>query len=299
MSADLVRKPGKKCGLWIGRVLALICLILILPGSGAAQEETRLQRAKRYYQAGEYGESIVELEGALVRSSRYNQEELATIHLYLGLAWLGMDRPERARKAFAESIRLDTKIKVDPTLRSPEVEEVFERARWVVEEEHSRIAEEEGPEGVPLGRAIVVPRGETGKTRWGGIWRSTVLPGWGQIYGGRKIRGYTFMVTEIAILTAAINATIERGRAYDDYQDARETASIGQVNALHDDYNSLRRTAETLSFAAAGVWAFNIIESLLNDPGVLREGDRAAGEWRVGGVSAHPDGWSVRICRSF
>jgi tetratricopeptide (TPR) repeat protein len=279
-----------------GWVLAYLALFLAVPAPAGAQEPSRLERAKLYYQAEQYGKTIIELEAALVHSSNYSQEELATLYLYLGLAYLNMGRPERARQSFAESLRMDQELEVDPTLRSPEVAEVFERARWVVEEEAARWQEDD-EEKVPLGQAIETPSGPTGKTRWGGIWRSTLLPGWGQIYGERTLRGYAFMGVELASLVTALYASRERDRAYDAYEEARATSTPDRINALYDDYKSQERTRNTLLVVAGGIWALNILESMLNDPSIARE-DRVMRDWQLGAAPKR-DGWSVQVRHSF
>ncbi len=278
-----------------GCLLGCLLLAAIVPGACA---QTRLDRAKEFYEAGEHGKVITELEAALVHPAHYTPDELASIHLYLGLAYLAFDRKDRAHEAFAESLRLDTELQVDPTLRSPEVEEVFERARWVVEEE---AAEETGDKfiRVPLGQVIETPEGPTGKTRWGGVWRSCLVPGWGQIYGNRKKRGYAFLAGEVAALGGALYATVKRDRAYDDSQAAWAEARYDEFDPLYDDYRSWRRSRNTLLAVAGGIWAFNILESFLNDPSRARRHDLAARDWRLGGLAIEPDGWAVRVTRTW
>lgn len=285
---------------WAGLVGAVL-LFSIVPGGLLAQEEaTSLERARQAYAAGEYGKVITGLEGALVHSSAYNEEDLATIHLYLGLAYLAFDRADRAHAQFLEAFRLDPDLEVDAEFRSPEAEELLQRARWVVEEE--RADSESGTETpeVKIGQAIDIPAGPTGKTRWGGVWRSTLIPGWGQHYGDRRIRGYALLACEIAALGGALFATKERNDAFDSYRAAREEDGgvTPPVAHLRDEYHSWDDTRRTLLIVAGGVWVVNILESLLNDPSVPRE-ERAMGDWRFGGVQIAPDRWEVRLSRGF
>jgi tetratricopeptide (TPR) repeat protein len=286
----------------LGGCLLGVLFLAAIASAACSQDETpsRLERAKKFYMAEEYGKAITELEGALVHPSQYTQDELAAIYLYLGLAYLAFDRRDRAHEAFAESLRLDTHLQVDPTLRSPEVEEVFERARWVVEEENAVEAREETPR-VPLGQAIEFPEGPTGKTRWSGVWRSCVFPGWGQIYGNRKKRGYAFLLGEAGALGGALYATVRRDHAYDDYQAAWDEGA-GEVERfvpLYDDYQSWRRTRNTLLATAGGIWVFNVLESLLNDPSKARPQLQATRNWQLGGLTVEPDGWAVRLVRAW
>jgi len=291
----LLIPPRRVCLVFL---LGLV-LLLGIATRACSQEATpsRLERAKQFYQAGDHAKVITELEAALVRPSHYTPDELASIYLYLGLAYLAFDRKDRAHEAFAESLRLDPELQVDPILRSPEVEAIFERARWEVEEEHELEAGEEAPL-VPLGQPIEALPRPTGKSRHGGVWRSFLVPGWGQIYGDRKKRGYAFLAGEIAVLGGAFYATVQRERAYDDYREAVAENQFGKFDILYDDYRSWRRTRNTLLAVAGGIWVFNILESFLNDPSAPRP-RQAMGDWRWEGVEVASDGWTVRVGRRF
>jgi len=282
----------------LGGTLGVLLFLSFIPLAAWSQEETAsLERAKGFYREGEYGRAITELEAALVRSTGHPPEELAAMHLYLGLAYLGFGRTERAHSEFLEALRLDPDLEATPDVRSPQVEEALARARWTVEEETGELSPGEGEPGAPLGQAIEPPRVPTGKTRWGGVWRSSLLPGWGQHYGGRPVRGYAFMAGELASLGATLVATRERDRAYDEYESAT-SHDAENVDDLYADYDSWRKTRRTFLIVAGGFWALNVLESLLNDPGVPRE-DRAMGEWRVGRVPIGDGGWRVSLCRVF
>lgn len=222
------------------------------------------------------------------------------MHLYLGLAYLSFGRSDRAHREFVAGIRLDLGLEVDPAHRSPEVQEAFQRARWVVEEERARAAREGALPEAPLGQAIEISEIPTGKTRWGGLWRSCLLPGWGQYYGGRMTRGHAFLGSEVVSLGGAVFATIKRDRAHDDYQVAKEAvgSSVQDADRLYDDYDSWRNTRRTLLVVAGGIWVLNVLESVLNDPATPNE-ERAMEAWRVGGVAVEPGGWRVALTRAF
>lgn len=283
------------------RVLLPILTTLVLvwgasaPGAGEEPRPEPVERAKAAYQAREYGRAITELEAALVHASAYSDGELAEIHLYLGLCYLAYGRAERAGSAFEEALRLDPGLEIDPAERTPEVEEAFQRARWESEEERIARTEEIYE---PLGEAIEIPDARTDRTRWGGVWRSCLVPGWGQIYGGRTLRGYAFLAGEVLSLLGAAYATLERDDARDAYEDVRDTSDFGRAGDLLSDYDSWKKTRRTLLIVAGGLWALNILESVLNDPSVAPE-MRAMDDWRFGGVAVRPDGWTAYVRHRF
>ncbi len=114
-------------------------------------------------------------------------------------------------------------------------------------------------------------------TFWGAAGRSLLFPGWGQIYRGRKKRGYGFMGTAAA-LTAVWFVTDRSYRsAYDKYQNTRlddlmldqRTADVGASDQFSENFKRAESRASRANLALgvlAVVWLSGILDHLVVGP---------------------------------
>ncbi len=122
-----------------------------------------------------------------------------------------------------------------------------------------------------------VVAGAKAKTRFGAVIRSTVLPGWGQLYSGRKLTGWTFLGGELVLGALAFISYSTYQTAYDDatnfhqqYESATDPAQIQnfkvQTQEALDDVVAANDQLTTMLYAAGGLWAINVVHALLTGP---------------------------------
>tara|TARA_B100000674_G_scaffold119076_1_gene90377 strand:- start:684 stop:1643 length:960 start_codon:yes stop_codon:yes gene_type:complete len=115
------------------------------------------------------------------------------------------------------------------------------------------------------------------KTRMGALLRSAFIPGLGQYYADKKITGFGFLVTELAIVGLYASANSAYHTATDDfinyqnlYNIERDPVMIAEyrakVNTSHDDIKSNKDLMNQMAMAAGGVWAINAIHAFLVKP---------------------------------
>lgn len=116
------------------------------------------------------------------------------------------------------------------------------------------------------------------KTRQGAIWRSLVLPGWGQRYADRTRIGTAYTVTEVAALAFAVIAwndyqgkTDTYTRARDAYDNADYGDNLLQLYddrmAAYDDADAAKSTLTMVAGIAIAVYVWNVADVLLwGDP---------------------------------
>ncbi len=109
------------------------------------------------------------------------------------------------------------------------------------------------------------------------LWRSALLPSWGQFHKGDSAMGYTILVTEVLAIPAAVFTGLA-GRS------ERERAADSTVRGDRDVYN---QRADTLFYTslgvgaiAVGMYVFNLLNAYAGTPG------HGVGETRIGGKSA-------------
>ncbi len=118
------------------------------------------------------------------------------------------------------------------------------------------------------------------KTRGGAIGRSLVVPGWGQLYQGRKFSGYTYLTTELILGGLAIvsNGSYSTAKSdYDKYHDlyvneddyATMIAYKRQAEDYYDQLQDYRNQTIMFGGAAAAVWVLNTIHAAMIKPDAL------------------------------
>ena len=128
-------------------------------------------------------------------------------------------------------------------------------------------------QGVPNYSAAAVKS----KSKTGALLRSLVLPGFGQIYSGRKISGFTIMGLELALIGLAVNTKSTLTGLKDDqsatsqlYMASTSQADIQKYGAqlviIDADLNSANDQLMLFSASAAGLWAVNMIHAFISGP---------------------------------
>ncbi len=111
----------------------------------------------------------------------------------------------------------------------------------------------------------------------GALWRSTIMPGWGQRFLGRKKSGWVWLGSELAIGSLAIisysmykNAYNEFEDSFNDYNSAIDQLEIASFKAkakqdLDKEY-SANNQLKMVAAVGGAVWIANIIHAYLSNP---------------------------------
>lgn len=127
--------------------------------------------------------------------------------------------------------------------------------------------------GPAAGGAVAVRQ----KTRFGAMIRSMFIPGMGQFYSERRLWGYTWLLSELALAGGVYTFGTEWQSARDGYNSSIDLYNNetdvdmireykDQAQAYHADMEAASTQAETLAYAAAGVWAVNVLHALITGP---------------------------------
>mgnify|MGYP003960700347 FL=1 len=115
------------------------------------------------------------------------------------------------------------------------------------------------------------------KSKTGALMRSMVLPGFGQLYSGRKISGFSFLLLEAGMIGMAAKSNSDYASfqtEYDtqlaNYNAATVPADIASYKALVDqartDMTGANDQLTLFSAAAGGLWLINAIHAFLTGP---------------------------------
>ena len=127
------------------------------------------------------------------------------------------------------------------------------------------------------GSPVTATPGFKGKSRFGAMLRSAVMPGWGQMYSGEKTMGWAFLGGELIVAGLAFSAYSAYATANSDLTAFNQQYNISTDPAQIQDLRSkiLQADADQLSsndqmttmiYAAGGLWAANVIHAFLTGP---------------------------------
>jgi tetratricopeptide (TPR) repeat protein len=101
-----------------------------------------------------------------------------------------------------------------------------------------------------------------GPRDWGQpLWRSAILPGWGQIYNGQNTKGYLLMGTNVLLLGGTVATYIIGSNAEATYE------STGAGGDFDDPYNTWAEMANLNHIFYIGfgvVYAFTLVDAIFN-----------------------------------
>ena len=137
--------------------------------------------------------------------------------------------------------------------------------------------------GVPAQPIVQAPR----KTRFGAMIRSMFIPGMGQFYSERRFWGYTWLLSELALAGGIYTFGTQWQTSYDSYNSTIELYNNEtdpdmirgykeEAQGHHADMDAAATQAETLAYAAAGVWAVNVIHALITGPKKDEDGEETS-----------------------
>jgi hypothetical protein len=112
---------------------------------------------------------------------------------------------------------------------------------------------------VALGSDAVVLR-----SRSGAVFRSLLVPGFGQFYNRQPAKAWAFIGAEAAVLGSALAFHLAGNAAYDDYRAVGPSSGgspAQRAAELYDTASSRYRTRNWLLVGAAAVWALNVVDA--------------------------------------
>jgi TolB-like protein len=99
------------------------------------------------------------------------------------------------------------------------------------------------------------------RSRSDGMFRSLLVPGWGQFYNNEDAKGYVFLGTTAALIGVGVFQRMQYSNTHDEYMSA---TSRKDADRLYDQRNSEYNTSNLFFLIAGGVWAVNVVEAYLS-----------------------------------
>ena len=174
-----------------------VCLAVVLGIGGhvpaqAQASDPEMEKGIRQAQEGESEQAIATLRGVLPRLVERHAapRDIARVHVYLGVAHLGLGDPAAARASFLEAIRVEPALTLGSEEYPPRVLRAFEEARRVAPPAPTPTASAAAPPSTPPAAPPTTtatarpPKAEPAAAKKGGSKLPLVLLGVGALGGG-------------------------------------------------------------------------------------------------------------------
>ena len=216
--------------------------------------KTVLMDAIFQYEEAEYTKSVEHLI-TIVPIEKYLPASLASdIHKYLAFNFVAQRKRKLAQQEFQTALRYNPKLTLgDDAVIAPKIRRTYMTIRdnTIQKSRH--------------------------KAQLNTILRSLILPGWGQIHRGDRLRGYGFMAIQGGLLAGtllSVRSYTQARDAYDPGFGEADALSIyyqrydiddvnAELNALYSRYQSKGRQTNVFIGLLATVWAVNIIDAMI------------------------------------
>jgi tetratricopeptide (TPR) repeat protein len=219
-----------------------------------------LERAKFYYNNGEYENAIKELESALQYLKQLNQNEQVEAYKYLAFSYVAFGDKEKAKEQFKKALSLEPKLELDPATVSPKIIKVFEEAKA----EMAPVTPPPSPPAIQPKGTQVSPRPRTVSTTMA-LARSCCLPGWGQIYKGEESKGRKMAITAAILLPSTLIATSIQNAKHDTYLKI-EPGKKDEMDQAYREYKTWYNISALLWLGYLGLYGYNIYDVIVSKP---------------------------------
>jgi TolB-like protein len=119
------------------------------------------------------------------------------------------------------------------------------------------------------------------RSRTGALYRSLLLPGWGQLYNREPIKGGVFAGAEVAAIAAAVGFHIRGVDWQGKYDDLGAGEPIAKFDRRRDRAETAFMWRNIFIYVAIGIHAANVLEALISgrsyDPAMLDPASQAVG----------------------
>lgn len=252
------------------RFLFFLLPLLVLSPAGrldAQISDSRILAVKIHYDELQYERAVATGNRLLTGGGDFSPGDLAFLHRYMALANYNLGRQDSSRSHFRSLLSLRPDLRLDPAEVSPKIIEFFDGIRAEMETAQP---------GTGFTRYVMVE-----DDRREALWRSALVPGWGQVHKGQWTRGLLVGGLFWGSVAALTWNALEEGDARDAY-----TAAVfpDDIAARYDDYNGYHRARQWWTVAAVSLWALNAVDAgwgPRSTPRLDRDGLSLSLQWTV------------------
>jgi len=225
-----------------------LCLLNLLPLS------EQMEEVKALYYRGAYEQVLQAAEGILETNPTLESETIIELRKHIAFSCVALGRTREAKQEFTAILEIDSTLTFDPQFISPKIIQVFEQARA------------ELLEPLPIDTDTLPPitgHPTTSLSLRTAALRSIAFPGVGQLYAGKKAKGWIFLLGEGMSLGGLFISHILTQKAHQAYLDAQVPE---EIEARYQTYNNWFQARTAFGVLSVGIWVSAPLDMLLFPP---------------------------------
>jgi len=126
------------------------------------------------------------------------------------------------------------------------------------------------------------------------LWRSAILPGWGQLYKKEKTKG----ILLISATALTVGGGLLANSMYNsNINKASETHDINEINAYLDDADTWQTTRNVLFISAGAIYIYNLIDAMTSK-GAKKYASHEVDKFQII-PSLEEDALGLKLCMRF
>jgi hypothetical protein len=197
----------------------------------------------------QFEKTISQGERLLKFNQQFNQNELITIHEYIALSYYNLGELDSSKSHFLSILSINEQYEPDPVNISPKIIEFYNQLKqnYRTVNLHSQV--------IPYTKYVFEE-----DLRRSAMFRSAVLPGWGQIHKHQKTKGYIIGGLFFSSLIATgVSLYFEK-----DYRDKYlSSSSPTGIEANYEKYNDWYKRRQIFTTTTILTWTVGILDALI------------------------------------
>lgn len=249
-------------------IFLLLFISIIVSGTNAQTHSDTVQLIAKKLELFEFREVITLVDTAIITGKNFTIAEKVELFKMKAIAHYSLWELQKADSAFRELLKLDPMYQLDPIKTSPKIISFYNDVKTQFMSEYSRTtpvapdtAKKDTLQNIPIVKKIIVDRSEN-------IYKSLVLPGWGQLAERKNTKGYIFVSAGLFTLTSFLYYSIDTNE--------KETMYLNEVNrnlieSRYRDYNNSYKLKNISLIGFLAVWITAQIDMFLFPPETISE----------------------------
>lgn len=249
-------------------IFLLLFISIIVSGTNAQTHSDTVQIIAKKLELFEFREVITLVDTAIVTGKNFSIAEKVELYKMKAIAHYSLWELQKADNAFRELLKLDPMYQLDPVKTSPKIIAFYNDVKAQFMSEFSRAipvtpdtAKRDTVQNIPIVKKIIVDRSEN-------IYKSLVLPGWGQLAERKNTKGYIFVSAGLLTLTSFLYYSIDTNE--------KETMYLNEVNrnlieSRYRDYNNSYKLKNISLIGFVAVWITAQIDMFLFPPETISD----------------------------
>ena len=244
----------------IRKTLLFFVTFLLLAGRGFSQtKSSSLDSLRQKLENFDYSGTITLADSLLKFSNNPTASQLIEIYRMKGISEFSLLEDQAARNSFLSILKIDKDYQLDSTKTSPKIITFFDDLKkdFIANYNKQEMYNSE-VDSLYTARIRRISEENIDKFK-NSIVRSLVIPGWGHLYLGEKVKGTVITTLSSISLAATIYFIIDSNNKFDDYTSS--TNPVMSANNL-DTYNNSNRWKNISLVTFSVLWLYSQIDIL-------------------------------------